>query len=443
MDSELQQKKSIHQLLPLESLLMLVHLHKIIQRQHDCDRFISPGSSFETSQNNGTAHFLEHMAFKGTQKRNRVQIEKEVEDIGASLNAYTTREQTVFYAKCLKNDVPKAVDILADILQNSKLDEANVEDERSTILREMEEVGKQEGEVIMDHLHSVAFQGSSLAYTILGPQENIKSITKNDLANYIKKHYVGNRLVLAAAGGVNHEQIVQLAKSTLGSLPAGSSPHLPTPPFTGSMVTVQDDTKPNTHIAIGLRGVGWSHPDHFGILLLQALTGSYDRNLGGGKAVSPKLIEIISEEKLAHRLTSYNTCYHDTGIFGVVAETSPEGEVVTELLYEVFNSYNTLAAGLTETELARAKAKVKAALLVHLDGTTAVCEDIGRQLQTLKKRRTTAEAFSIIDSITVSQLKAIIFKYCHDVDPAVAALGRLTEFPDYNFIRAWTAWKRL
>merc|ERR1711884_207161 len=174
--------------------------------------WIDTGSRYETAANNGVAHFLEHMAFKGTAKRSQTQLELEVENLGAHLNAYTSREQTVFYAKCLSNDLPQAVEVLADILQNSKLGEQEIERERGVILREMQEVEMNLQEVVFDHLHAVAYQGTPLGRTILGPTQNIKSITRNDIVDYIKSHYKGPRRVLAGAGGVNHGDLCAMAE---------------------------------------------------------------------------------------------------------------------------------------------------------------------------------------------------------------------------------------
>merc|ERR1711863_143200 len=174
--------------------------------------WIDTGSRYETAANNGVAHFLEHMAFKGTAKRTQTQLEMEVENMGAHLNAYTSREQTVFYAKCLSNDLPQAVEVLADILQNSKLGEQEIERERGVILREMQEVEMNLQEVVFDHLHAVAYQGTPLGRTVLGPTQNIKSINRDDLVHYIKTHYKGPRMVLAGAGGVDHGKLCSMAE---------------------------------------------------------------------------------------------------------------------------------------------------------------------------------------------------------------------------------------
>lgn len=181
--------------------------------------WIDAGSRFENDENNGVAHFMEHMAFKvhflnklltewqkvsletviiiqGTTKRSQTDLELEIENMGAHLNAYTSREQTVFYAKCLSQDVPKAIEILSDIIQNSKLGENEIERERGVILREMQEVETNLQEVVFDHLHASAYQGTPLGRTILGPTKNIKSITRGDLLNYVKNFYGPPRYVI-------------------------------------------------------------------------------------------------------------------------------------------------------------------------------------------------------------------------------------------------------
>merc|ERR1712036_110882 len=155
-------------------------------------------------------HTFSSMAFKGTDRRTQQSLELEIENMGAHLNAYTSREQTVFYAKCLSADHGQAVGILADILQNSKLGEQEIERERGVILREMQEVEMNLQEVVFDHLHAVAYQGSPLGRTILGPTKNIKSLTRDDLLHYISTHYKGPRMVMAGAGGVNHQELCDL-----------------------------------------------------------------------------------------------------------------------------------------------------------------------------------------------------------------------------------------
>ena len=153
------------------------------------------------------AHFLEHLSFKGTEKRSRIDIEKEVEDMGAHLNAYTSREQTVYYSRCFNKDIGHAMDILSDILLHSNYDPAAINSERHTILLEMEDVFKNKYEVVFDLLHATAYQGCGLGYTILGPEENIKRISRSDLVDYVQTHYTAPRVVIAGAGALDHRHV--------------------------------------------------------------------------------------------------------------------------------------------------------------------------------------------------------------------------------------------
>ena len=213
--------------------------------------WIDAGSRYETEKNNGAAHFLEHMAFKGTQKRTQRQLEVEIENMGGHLNAYTSREHTVYYARVFKDDVPKAMEILSDILQNSLLDDAAITRERDVIMREAEEVGKQYEEVILDHLHETAFRGTGLGRTILGPEENVRNLSRDDLKNYISTHYTSDRFVVAAAGAVDHAQLIDLTEQHFGNLPrtpaGGQSLKFDPAKFTGSDKRIRYDTMGVSH----------------------------------------------------------------------------------------------------------------------------------------------------------------------------------------------------
>ena len=180
--------------------------------------WIDAGSRYETSRNNGAAHFLEHMAFKGTTRRTQHKLEVEIEDMGGHLNAYTSREQTVYFARVFGNDVHRAMDILADILLNSRLDPMAVSRERDVILREMKEVNRHEEELVLDHLHATAFDGSGLGRTILGPEDNILSLSRDDLRMYIDTHYLAPSMVIAGAGGIDHGELCELADKYFGGL---------------------------------------------------------------------------------------------------------------------------------------------------------------------------------------------------------------------------------
>jgi processing peptidase subunit beta len=403
--------------------------------------YINSGSVYETKKTNGAAHFLEHLAFKGTTRRTQEQIELEVENMGAHLNAYTSREMTAYYAKCLSADVPKAVDVISDILTNSKLTKEAVDRERSVILREAVEVENTPEEVIFEHLHSVAYQGTSHAFTILGPEENIQSLQREDLQDYIKTHYTAPRMLVAAAGNIKHEDLVKLAEAQFGHLPSvATGPSALAPSFTGSAVTIRNDEMPACHVALAFEGAAYSDPDYFVFLVMQTLLGSWDRNLGSGKNLVSRLAEEVATDGLAHSFSAFNTPYHKTSLFGVYAVSTPDK--VNDLTYAVVKSMVRLANEVTDAEAERARNKLKAALLMALDSTHAVCEEMGRQLLGLGRRMSTAEIFMRIDMVNAKEVKRVALEYVYDNEIAMAAMGPIKDLPDYGVIRGWTYWNR-
>jgi processing peptidase subunit beta len=405
--------------------------------------WIDAGSRFEDAKTNGTAHFLEHLSFKGTQRRTQSDIELEVENMGGHLNAYTSREQTAYYAKVLKNDVGKAVDILADILQHSKLDPKAIERERDVILREQEEVEKNMEEVIFDHLHAVAFQGTNLGRTILGSRENIKTINKGQLENYIKANYVGPRMVVAAAGAVHHDEICEAVEKAFQNVPRQSTLALAHDQalYTGAELRIPDDTMPHAHMAIAVQGTPWTSPDYWPLLVAQAIVGSWNRGLAGAHHMASPLAQAVSKDDLALSYQSFNTSYSDIGLFGVYM-ISDKIYDLDDLVYELQQEWVRICLGATEEEVQRAKQQLKSVVLMSLDGTTAIAEDIGRQVLALGRRWSWPEVHALIDAVEVGDVKRVASEYLYDRDPAVVGIGRIGSMPDYNRIRTATQWHR-
>ncbi|KAJ2825137.1 Mitochondrial-processing peptidase subunit beta [Coemansia sp. 'formosensis'] len=409
--------------------------------------WVNSGSRSETNKDNGSAHFLEHMAFKGTSARSQHDIELLIENMGAHLNAYTSREQTVYYAKAFEKDVPQAVEVLSDILQNSKLNETAIERERDVILREQEEVEKIMEEVVFDHLHATAFQNSPLGYTILGPRENILSITKADLEQYISRNYTADRMVLVGAGGVNHDDLVKLAEKHFGSVKTSPTPvalatRKDAPPrFWGSDLRVRNDDIPQAHIALAVEGVGWTHPDYFSMLTLQSLIGNWDRSLGAPNNVSSRLSQIVSKNNLANSFMSFNTSYHDTGLWGIYLN-SDNITNLDDLVHFTLKEWARLSTSVTEAEVERAKQQLKASLLLNLDGTTAVAEDIGRQILTHGKRMEPAEVAAAVDAIDAAAVRKVAYERLWDQEVAAVGVGSIQGMPDYMRIRSGMSWMR-
>ncbi|KAF5457664.1 hypothetical protein F2P56_021750 [Juglans regia] len=403
--------------------------------------WIDAGSRFETEETNGTAHFLEHMIFKGTEKRTARSLEEEIENMGGHLNAYTSREQTTYYARVMGKDVPRALDILADILQNSKFDENRISRERDVILREMEEVEGQTEEVIFDHLHATAFQYTPLGRTILGPAQNIRTITKDHLQNYIQTHYTAPRMVIAASGAVKHEDVVEQVKklfTKLSSDPTTATQLVAKEPaaFTGSEVRIIDDDIPLAQFAVAFNGASWTDPDSIALMVMQAMLGSWNKSASGGKHMGSNLVQRIGINEIAESMMSFNTNYKDTGLFGVYAVAKPDD--LDDLAYAIMNETTKLCCRVLEEDVIRARNQLKSSLLLHIDGTSPVAEDIGRQLLTYGRRIPFAELFARIDAVDASTVKRVANRFIWDQDIAIAAMGPIRGLPDYNKFRRRT-----
>lgn len=404
--------------------------------------FVDAGSRAENVQNNGTAHFLEHLAFKGTQKKSQHAIELEIENIGSHLNAYTSRENTVYYAKTLKQNIPQAVEVLSDILTNSVLEPSAIERERDVIIRESEEVDKMYDEVVFDHLHEITYKDQPLGRTILGPIKNIKSITRNDLKQYISKNYKGDRMVLAGAGSIDHEKLVELAQKSFGHVPKSEypvplgSPRGPLPIFCRGEKFIKENTLPTTHIAIALEGVSWSAPDYFVALATQAIIGNWDRTSGTDiNSPSPLALAASKNGSIANSYMSFSTSYADTGLWGMYIVTDSKTHNPKLIIDEIIKEWNRIKRGeFSENDVKRAKAQLKAALLLSLDGSTAIVEDIGRQVVTTGKRLSPEDVFEQVDRITKDDVVMWANYRLQNKPLSIVGLGNIDNIPKLSYI---------
>eukprot|EP00920_Eleutheroschizon_duboscqi_P026937 GHVT01066027.1.p1 GENE.GHVT01066027.1~~GHVT01066027.1.p1 ORF type:complete len:503 (-),score=64.18 GHVT01066027.1:808-2316(-) len=413
--------------------------------------YIDSGSRFESKETNGAAHFLEHMIFKGTKRRSKLQLETEIENLGAHLNAYTAREQTVYYAKAFKKDIPQCVDILSDILTNSVLAPEAMEVEKSVILREMEEVEKSTDEIIFDRLHMTAFRDSPLGFTILGPVENIQGMKREYLVNYINTNYKADRLVIAAAGDLSHKDLVQLAEKHFGHLPRSErgkvQPLEGKPYFCGSDLIYRDDKMGTVaHAAVGMQAVSWKSPDAITFMLMQSILGRYSKQDEGvvpGKfSGNPTVRNVCLKMTVgcAEAFSFFNTCYKDTGLFGFYAQADEValGHCIEELVFGI----TSLSYSVTEEDVNRGKLSLKTQVLGALDTTTAIAEDIGRQLLVYGRRVPIAEFLRRLDAIDAEEVKRVAWKHLNDQEVAVTALGPTHGLPSLPEIRRMTSWLR-
>ena len=288
--------------------------------------------------------------------------------------------------------------------------------------------------------------GQPLGRTILGPKENINSIVRDDLSSYIKTNYTADRMVLVGTGGVEHSELVALASKHFGSLPVSATPiplgtsSSPRSSFIGSEVRVRDDTMSTANIAIAVEGVGWNSPDYYPMLVMQSIFGNWDRSLGASSLLSSKLSHIVSQNNLANSFMSFSTSYSDTGLWGIYL-VSENLMNLDDLTHFTMKEWQRMSTAPTESEVERAKAQLKASLLLGLDGTTAVAEDIGRQIVTSGKRMTPAEIEAAIDKVDTTEIQRVAQRYLWDKDVSrrfvVVKFGTDLDFDTDRCRRCW------
>jgi len=415
--------------------------------------FVNTGSKYETAANNGVANFVEHLLFKGTDKRTAAQLEAELDSIGARVNTVTSREETAFYATCLKEDVGRCVEILSDVVQNPKFSEADIESARGVILGEMQDVELNLQEVIMDHLHANAFQGTPLANTIMGPIQNVKSLGKEDLMHYVKTHFKGARMVLAGAGGVNHTELCQLADQHFGKITNEYEAEIPMDlgiRYTGSEVRMRDDSMPFAHVAVGIEGCSFTNPDYFPLTVAANVMGAYDRsmNIMPHRSLDNKIgeysminhetwrsfAECVARENMVSSYQTFNLSYKNTGLWGLyfISNGNPGQIGLADFQWQFHKKWMQMCTSLTEFEVERAKNALKTNMLLHLDGTAGSCEDIGRQMLCYGKRYSPAEMVAKVDNVDASLVRDVCFNYLYDQDPVIAAIGPIEGLESYG-----------
>jgi processing peptidase subunit beta len=276
-----------------------------------------------------------------------------------------------------------------------------------------------------------SFADQPLGRTILGPKDNILSIKRDDLSNYIKTNYTADRMVLVGAGGVDHAELVKLAEKHFSSLPVSAKPiplgqaaH-PKTSFVGSDVRIRDDTMSTANIAIAVEGVSWNSPDYFPMLVLQSVFGNWDRSLGASPLLSSRLSHIVSSNNLANSFMSFSTSYSDTGLWGIYLVTENLMNI-DDLVHFSLREWTRMATAPTDAEVERAKSQLKASLLLSLDGTTAIAEDIGRQLVTSGRRHTPKQIEFAVNAVTTDDIKRVAQKYIwdQDVSSSIASTSR-------------------
>jgi predicted Zn-dependent peptidase len=361
------------------------------------------------------------MVFKGTPRRDARAIAEEIEAVGGHLNAHTSREYTAFYAKVLKEDLGLAVGIIADILQNPNLDIDELNRERTVVLQEIMQSIDTPDDVVFDRFQEAAFPDQPIGRSVLGSSELIRDMSRQDLAGYLRDQYGASRMVLAAAGRVDHEALVALAESAFDGLAAGDSRVGAPARYLGGDWRDERDLE-QVHVVLGFEGLGYRDPDFYALSVLSTL-------LGGG--MSSRLFQEAREKRgLVYSIYTFPSSYADTGLFGIYAGTG-EHEV-SELVPLICDEMTKVSADVTDEEVARARAQIKSSVLMSLESTSSRCEQLARQLMIFGRPIPPAEIVAKIEEVDIGAVVRVARRVLGGTAPTLAALGPISGVESYD-----------
>ena len=379
--------------------------------------YVATGTRGETAAENGASHFLEHMAFKGTARRSAAGIAEEIENVGGQINAYTAREQTAYYVKLLKEDLALGADIIGDILTHSAFAPEELERERGVILQEIGQANDTPDDIIFDRFQEVAYPDQPMGRPVLGTEQGIAGMGRDVLTGYMRRHYAAGNIVVAAAGALTHDAVVDLARQHFADLPSAMPGALVPGAYRGGEFREARELD-QVHIVLGFPSVAYGDPDYYPVLLLSTL-------LGGG--MSSRLFQEIREKRgLVYSIYSFAAPFMDGGLFGIYAGT---GEAEAEELVPVtLEELRKVQNNVTEAELHRARAQVKASLLMSLESTGSRCEQVARQIQVFGRIVPTAETVAKLNAVTVDSVRRAAIRVFRAA-PTLAAMGPADKVP--------------
>lgn len=386
--------------------------------------WVLAGGRHERPEQNGIAHFLEHMAFKGTKTRTALQIAEAIEDVGGYINAYTSREMTAFYARVLGADVPLALDVISDIVLNPVFDQREIEVERNVILQEIGQTLDTPDDIIFDWLQEAAYPDQAIGRTILGPAEKVSHFGREDLSRFVGEHYGPDQMILAAAGDVDHDAIVKQAEAIFGGLSPVRQPAPQLARWVGSERRELRDLE-QVHFALAFEGPTYRDRDLYTAQV-------YTTAMGGG--MSSRLFQKIREERgLCYSIFAQAGAYDDTGMITIYAGTSEEE--VASLAALTIDELKRAAEDMTEAEVARARAQMKAGMLMGLESPSSRAERLARNLAVWGRVPPLDEIAGLIDAVSTADVRRYGEEMITRDRTALALYGPAASAPDLAGLR--------
>lgn len=397
---------------------------RIISEEIDHVRSISigvwvlSGSRYEDNTTNGTAHFIEHMLFKGTANRSAFEIASAIDSVGGMMNAFTGKELTSFYIKIPDYHLAMAIDLLADIFINSRFDEEEISKERSVVLQEINMIEDSPDDYIHDFFENVFWNGHPLGLPVLGTKDLIASLQRKPLLDFFNARYKGDNLVLAAAGNLKHEEFVDLVNQSFGTLSGKTLKSPLSLPVISSKVAVLEKDLEQVHMIIGTLAPSSTSSQRYFSFLLNAI-------LGG--SMSSRLFQEIREKRgLAYAIHSYLNPYHDTGFLGIYAGTNEDSTqvVISLILEELKRLRNDL---LTEKEIAQAKELIKGNFLLSMESTDNRMIKLAKNEIIFGRFIAPEDVIASIEAVTAEDVRSLACEIFNPDSIALVAMGRISE----------------
>jgi predicted Zn-dependent peptidase len=374
--------------------------------------WVGAGSRSEEQNEHGLSHLLEHMAFKGTRTRTAAEIAEEIEAVGGEVNAATSVETTSYYARVLKADVPLALDILSDILRNSVFDPAELAREQHVILQEIGAALDTPEDRVFDLFAGSAYPDQPIGRTILGTPETVQATGSPMIDSYLRRHYRGPAMVIAAAGNLDHDKLVDMARERFSGLLSEPGPAPVAATYLGGDSREVRDLM-ETQIMVGFEGLSYTSPDFYTGQILASV-------LGGG--MSSRLFQEVREKRgLCYSIYAFHWSFADTGIFGVHAATGPDD--VAKLMPVVIGELERAADDIDEKELSRARAQLRAGLLMTLESPAARAGQMARQFLLFGRLIPIEELAAKIEAIDAAAVRDLAHRIFSGSAPTIAAVG--------------------
>ncbi len=382
--------------------------------------WVKAGARDEMAHENGVAHFLEHMAFKGTKRRSAQDIAEEIESAGGEINAATGMETTTYYARTLKADWPLAMDILADIFTSSTLEESEMERERDVILQEIAAAKDQPDDLVFELAQTASYGSHPLGRSILGTEDLVKSMTREQMLGWRERNYWASRMVVCATGNVDHKAFAEEAEKHFGKIPQGHLPQRQPPNFGAEAMTEQKPLD-QTHLVVSFPAPHYRDPRVYQLQVLASI-------LGGG--MSSRLFQEVREKRgLCYSVFAFGTTYEDTGQLGVYAATSPDH---TPALIEVTaNVMMSMMGEITPKEIERAKAQLKTSIVMNLESASSRADQIARQFLAFGEVPDMATLIAKIEAVTIEQVRALAGDIFGKGVPSMSAVGQLSSLESH------------